>query len=69
MAVLESSEAILCLGTNNPAEVFGGIDSIKLKSFMTLFGLASPDDIFAQVLDKFFDKKRDERTLMIINDE
>lgn len=59
----EVCEVILDLDTNDAREIFGGIDSKKLKSSMTLFYLASPDDIFAKVLDKFFDGQKDVRTL------
>ncbi len=64
----EVCEVILNLPTDNPIEVFGGIDSKKLRSSMTLFNLVSPKDIFAQVLDKFFDGQRDSRTLTMIDD-
>ena len=63
----EVCEAILGLETDDAREVFGGIDSLKLKSSMTLFDLASPDDIFARVLNKFFEGKRDVRTIKLIN--
>lgn len=62
----EVSNAILNLVTDNAEEVFGGIDSRKLKSSMTLFDLVSPNDIFARVLDKYFAGKRSNRTLTII---
>lgn len=39
------------------------IDAIKLRSSMTLFDAISPNDIFAQVLDAFFDGERDGKTL------
>lgn len=62
----EVCEAILKLPTNDPHEVFGGIDGHKLRSSMTLFDMAAPNDIFALVLDKFFNGQRDIRTLNII---
>lgn len=43
----------------------GEIDAIKLRSSMTLFDLVSPNDIFAQVLEAFFDGNRCEHTLEI----
>ena len=43
--------------------ILGGIDSLKLKSSMTLFDLVSPNDIFAEVLKTFFEDKRDSLTL------
>jgi uncharacterized protein (DUF1810 family) len=37
-------------------EIFGGIDTLKLRSSMTLFARAVPDEpVFAAVLDRFFD--------------
>ena len=62
----EVSAAILNLSTDDAVEVFGGIDSCKLKSSMTLFDIVSPNDIFAQVLDKYFNGQRDNRTINII---
>ena len=46
----EVSNAILNLPTDNAVEVFGSIDSRKLKSSMTLFDIASPNDIFFLVI-------------------
>lgn len=43
------------------------IDAMKLKSSMTLFDLVSPNDIFAEVLDAYFDGERCGRTLRILN--
>lgn len=62
----EASKAILDLATYDAVEVFGGIDSLKLKSSMTLFDLVSPNDIFARVLDKYFNRQRDNRTINLI---
>lgn len=61
----EVCESILALKTDNAKEIFGGIDSRKLKSSMTLFDLVSPNDIFAQVLKKYFQNKRCERTISL----
>ena len=35
-----------------------GIDAKKLRSSMTLFDVVSPNDIYRQVLDAFFDGKK-----------
>jgi len=43
------------------------IDAMKLKSSMTLFDHVSPNDIFAEVLDAYFDGERCGRTLRILN--
>lgn len=62
----EVSNAILNLATDDAVEIFGDIDSYKLRSSMTLFDIVSPNDIFARVLDKYFNGQRDNRTLTII---
>ena len=64
----EVSEEILALVTDNAREVFGNIDAHKLRSSMTLFDLAAPNDIFARVLDKYFDGKRDGRTIALLDE-
>lgn len=62
----EVSDVVFNLPTNDACEVFGGIDGMKLRSSMTLFDIVSPNDIFAHILDKYFNGQRDNRTLTII---
>ena len=63
----EISGALLELRGSDPVAVFGGIDSMKLKSSMTLFAVAAPDDpIFQQVLDKYYGGEQDVLTLRIL---
>ena len=62
----EVSMVILNLPTDNATEVFGGIDSKKLRSSMTMFDIVSPDDVFNSVLTKYFNGKRDSRTLILL---
>ena len=65
--LMEISTALLKLETNNPVSVFGSIDSVKLKSSMTLFSLLeNTDPIFQKVLDKFFGGEKDEKTVRIL---
>lgn len=52
----------------NIVEIFGDIDTLKLRSSMTLFSLTSEDyTIFDEVLDSFFDGKMDDTTVKLIN--
>jgi uncharacterized protein (DUF1810 family) len=45
-------------------EIFGPVDAMKLRSSMTLFAAAAPDEpVFAEVLAKFFGGTRDDATL------
>lgn len=63
----EISGALLDLRGSDPVAVFGGIDSMKLKSSMTLFAVAAPDDpLFRQVLDKYYGGEQDALTLRIL---
>lgn len=57
------SNELLKLETNDPVEIFGHIDSKKLRSSMTLFELVSDNEVFPLVLEKYFDGKRDQLTL------
>lgn len=66
--LVEISEALLKLECNDAREIFGGIDKKKLKSCMTLFLLAEPEnEVFRGVLEKFFCGKIDERTKKIVS--
>lgn len=65
----EVSETILNLPESDAEAIFGGIDAKKLRSSMTMFDIASPNDIFAQVIDKYFNGQRDVLTLKIINQQ
>lgn len=59
-------QALLKLKTNNPIEVFGKIDALKLQSSLTLFHLVDKENVVIQnVLIKFYDGKMDEKTVEI----
>ena len=45
----------------------GGIDSMKLRSSLTLFDRIEPNALFAQALVNFFGGERDELTLALLN--
>lgn len=62
----EICEELMSHSDKSARDIFGGVDSMKLKSSMTLFDKVSPNDVFAKVLDIFFDSKRDKRTLSIM---
>ena len=48
-------------------EIFGGIDTIKLRSCMTLFAEIAEDDLFAEVLEKHFEGVKDQQTLQLLS--
>ena len=65
--LLEISEVLLALQTNNRTEVFGKLDDMKLWSCMTLFSVVSEEDsVFCQVLDKYYQGRADRKTLGIL---
>jgi uncharacterized protein (DUF1810 family) len=53
---------------NSPRDILGGIDATKVRSSMTVFDKVCPGDIFARVLDEFYDGRRCNRTLRMISD-
>ena len=63
--LIEISNALLELYTNDPVEVFGDVDALKLKSSMTLFSYVSDDEIFNKVIDKYFNGSKDLTTIRI----
>ena len=64
--LIKISKALLNLETDNPVDVFGHVDSKKLKSSMTLFELVSDNEVFSLVLDKYFNGERDELSLSLL---
>ena len=65
--IREIAKVLLELESNDAALVMGYPDDLKLRSCMTLFAEAAPnEEVFQKVLDKFFDGKKDERTLEIL---
>ena len=67
--IREISKLLTTIHSSNASIVFGYPDDLKLRSSMTLFAEAAETDedrnIFLKVLDKFFDGKKDTRTLAI----
>ena len=50
-------------------DIFGALDAMKLRSCLTLFDLVSPDDIFSDFLENYFNKVRWQKTLKIVASE
>jgi uncharacterized protein (DUF1810 family) len=66
--LLACCRALLELDDGSTAEqVLGSIDAMKLRSSMTLFARADPDQrVFPDVLDRFFGGGHDERTIRLL---
>jgi uncharacterized protein (DUF1810 family) len=60
----ESARIVACTEGRSAAQVFGDVDALKLRSSMTLFAAAAPDEpVFAEVLEKYFKGAPDEATV------
>jgi uncharacterized protein (DUF1810 family) len=54
--LVESAEALLTHEDRSAEEIMGGIDAVKLRSSMTLFARAAPEQpVFGRVLDRYFE--------------
>ncbi len=62
----EISGALLGHKGEKTVDILGTIDARKVKSCMTLFDLLAPADVFAEVLEAFYEGKRDQRTLSMV---
>jgi Uncharacterized conserved protein len=66
----ELCNILLRLDNDNASEIFGYPDDLKLCSSMTLFSEADPtDEVYRKVLDKFYNGKKDEKTLKILREQ
>ena len=63
----EISGELLKLESCDAGYVMGYPDDLKLKSSMTLFLEVGGDQIFQQVLDKFFQGGKDQKTVQLLN--
>ncbi len=63
----EACRLLLALPDQPIREVLGTPDDLKLRSSMTLFAEAAPEEpLFAQVLERFYGGRADERTLALL---
>lgn len=59
----ECCETLIAVDGRSAAEILGSLDAMKLRSSMTLFHRASPDDtVFERMLDRYFDGVPDAAT-------
>lgn len=59
----EITQAILDCGNPSADDILGFPDVLKVRSCMTLFDMVSPNDIFKQVLDKYYEGKPCDKTI------
>ena len=62
--LVEAARALVDQPSDDPVAVLGATDAMKLRSSMTLFAAADPDQpVFGAVLDRFFGGEPDDATL------
>ena len=62
----EITAALLSLDGLSAHEIFGYPDDLKLRSCMTLFSLAAPDEpLFSDVIEKYYGGDADSRTVQL----
>ena len=67
--LIDAVEAINALPGHDAHAVFGAPDDLKLRSSLTLFRAADPDEpAFQRALDKYFDGEADPLTLARLRD-
>ena len=64
----EIAAALLELDNDNATQIMGRPDDMKLKSSMTLFACADPENaVFEKVLEKIYNGHKDRRTLKMLS--
>ena len=59
----ECCAALLAQPSRDAWAIFGRLDYPKVRSCMTLFDTVEPNAVFAQVLEEFYEGRRDQLTL------
>lgn len=62
------AQALLAVEARSASQIFGHPDDLKLRSSMTLFAIVAdtPDSVFDQVLDRYYEGQEDPRTTQIL---
>ena len=65
--LVDCCQAALATDTVRAEAILGSIDALKLRSSMTLFDRADPDEpVFGQVLDRFYAGRPDPATVELL---
>ncbi|HEY1877210.1 MAG TPA: DUF1810 domain-containing protein [Rhizomicrobium sp.] len=66
----ECCQVLMNLRAKSANDIFGSIDAMKLRSCLTLFAEAAPEEVlFYNLLEKYFDGDTDEATLEILSNQ
>ena len=64
----EISNTFLSLSEEKTArEILGNIDAVKVKSSMTLFYLASKEQLFLDIINRYYEGKFDKKTIKLLS--
>jgi uncharacterized protein (DUF1810 family) len=63
----EITAALLAHEERTTEDIFGDLDAMKVRSCMTLFDIISPEDIFSEVLRRFYSNTRCEITIAMLS--
>jgi uncharacterized protein (DUF1810 family) len=62
--LIECAQLLLAIDGKGATDIFGSLDAMKLRSSMTLFSRADPQQaVFRQVLDRYFQGSEDPETI------
>lgn len=64
----EISGQLLAVEGRTAREILDDVDALKVCSSMTLFDVVSPNDIFGEVLDKYYGGQRCQLTLGMLDE-
>ncbi len=64
----EITSTLLQHEVKSAEEIFGELDAMKVRSSMTLFDAVCPNDMFAEVLEKFYNGERCGITIAKLNE-
>ena len=62
----EITTAFLELQGKSAEDVFGHLDAMKVRSCMTLFNEVAEDELFTQVLEKYYQNEKDKTTMRLL---
>lgn len=68
--LIDITRAFLSIEEKSATEILGRTDALKMRSSMTLFAeVQSENSLFEEVLQKFYDGEKCERTLLLLTEK